>query len=266
VRNAIWEHPEIDFIGIDSYFNNLVAAAQADASGAYPDSTFINIMTNVWTNKLNNEILPYAAARKGGAGMPVAFTEVGYLPRNRTSLDPQQHFSGSQPIDSAEQIMAFNGLLNALDGRGEEFQFMDVWQWGMPGTDGSAWNMDTTLPANQPDNVPVSQWLASFVGTAVLPLAGDFNRDGQVDAGDYVVWRKDSGRFVLPYSGADGDGNGIIGAGDYNVWRANFGDMAGSGETASANVPEPLTGWLLVGMVGLNLLSLASRPRRVFVI
>jgi hypothetical protein len=245
VRDAIWEHPGIDFIGIDSYFTNMVSATQADSSGTYPNATFINTMTAAWNNKLDNEILPFAAARKSGEGMPVAFTEIGYLPRNRTSRDPQQQNSGSQPVDTDEQIMAFNGLVSALDGRSDEFHSFDVWQWGMPGSDGSLWNMDTTLPANQPNNVPAAQWLAQFVGTGVLPLAGDYNRDGEVDAADYVVWRKDSGKYVLQYSGADGDGDGIIDAGDFNVWRANFGATSG-GAGLVASVPEPATVWLLL--------------------
>jgi hypothetical protein len=250
LTTAIWEHPQIDFLGIDSYFQNMVTTAQADASGAYPDNTFINQMTTAWNNKLDVDtpgdsldgIMQFAAARKGGSGMPVAFTEIGYLPYNRTARTPQN--SSGQPVDTSEQIMAFNGLINALDGRGDKFQWVDVWQWGMPGSDGSLWNMDTTSPANQPNNIPASQWLAQFVGTAVLPLAGDYNRDGKVDAADYVVWRKDSGKYVLQYSGADGDGNGIIGAGDFAVWRANFGDAAGSGAGAGGSVPEPATVWL----------------------
>jgi hypothetical protein len=194
--------------------------------------------------------------------MPVAFTEVGYLPYNRTARTPQN--SSGQPLDTSEQIMAFNGLINALDGRSDLFQWMDVWQWGMPGSDGSLWNMDTTLPANQPNNVPASQWLAQFVGTAVLPLAGDYNRDGQVDAADYAMWRKNMGYFVLQYSGADGDGDGIIGTGDYGVWRANFGAAPGSGALASAHVPEPHTRWLLVGIIALNFLCLTRCHARGF--
>ena len=38
---------------------------------------------------------------------------------------------------------------------------------------------------------------------------GDYNRDGTVDAADYVVWRSGLG---TTYTQAD-----------YDVWRANFG-------------------------------------------
>ncbi len=255
VKTAIWDNPAIDFIGIDSYFKNLATTAQADASGAYPNATFINTMTAAWNNKLNNEILPYAAARKGGAGMPVAFTEVGYLPYNRTTVNPQN--SSGQAVDTDEQKMAFNGLINALDGRGDKFPAMDIWQWGMSGSDGSLWNMDTTVPANQPNNVPAAQWLASFVATGILPLAGEYNRDGVVDAADYVLWRKNSGKNVLQYSGADGDGSGIVDLVDYNVWRAHLG--AGSGVGAAVAVPEHATMWLILSA---TLIAGGCRGRR----
>jgi T5SS/PEP-CTERM-associated repeat protein len=62
-------------------------------------------------------------------------------------------------------------------------------------------------------------------------LPGDFNRDGKVDAADYVVWRK-----------TDGSQSG------YDNWRAHFGQTAGSGAGANENaaVPEPVTTVLLM--------------------
>jgi autotransporter-associated beta strand protein len=55
---------------------------------------------------------------------------------------------------------------------------------------------------------------------------GDFNHDGTVDGGDYVVWRKEVG---TKYTDAD-----------YDSWRAHFGQtyMPGSGTVLRA-VPEP---------------------------
>ena len=48
-----------------------------------------------------------------------------------------------------------------------------------------------------------------FMGTCPAEgLPGDFDGDGDVDAADYVVWRK---------RGADGS------AADYDTWRENFG-------------------------------------------
>ncbi len=247
IKNAIWNNPAIDFVGIDSYFTNLTTNAQSDASGSFPNSTFINTVTNAWNNKLNNTILPYAASLKNGAGMPVAFTEVGYLPYNRTTVNPQN--SSGQAVDTDEQRMAFNGLLNALDGRGDKFKAVDIWQWGMPGSDGSLWNINT-VNANQPNNTALAQYLASYLATRVLPLAGDYNRDGVVDMRDYVVWRANEGSYVLQYSGADGDGDGIVDANDYAVWRSNFGTSGAAAAATPGQVPEPATCWLLGGAIG----------------
>ena len=56
---------------------------------------------------------------------------------------------------------------------------------------------------------------------------GDFNHDGNVDAGDYVVWRNGFGPI---YSQAD-----------YEASRHHFGQIIGSGSSVDENssVPEP---------------------------
>ena len=67
-----------------------------------------------------------------------------------------------------------------------------------------------------------------------VPLPGDFNHDGTVDAADYVVWRKGIG--VAPTQP------------NYDLWRTHFGQAAVSGSSAGANaaVPEPTTLVLLM--------------------
>jgi hypothetical protein len=205
-------------------------------------------MTDAWNHKLDTQILPFAAARKGGAGMPVVFTEVGFLPYNRTIRNPQN--SSGQAVDTAEQIAAFNGLVNALDGRAGVFEAMHIWQWHMTGSDGSLWNIDPTLPANQPNNVPLGLWLSMFVNTDVLPLAGDYNRDGTVDAADYTLWRNSLGEFVANYHAADGNGNGIIDEADYETWKVNFGATESGGSMAPEAVPEPSSAWTLLSLLG----------------
>lgn len=90
-------------------------------------------------------------------------------------------------------------------------------------------------------------------------LPGDYNRDGRVDASDYVTWSQSFGSASLT---ADGNNNGLIDAGDYLVWRKNFGAVlpglvAGNG--SHGTVPEP-AGLALSTCV--TLLSLAARRRR----
>jgi hypothetical protein len=74
-----------------------------------------------------------------------------------------------------------------------------------------------------------------FSGTIVPPPSdpGDFNSDGEVDAADYVIWRRGAGSLF--------DGT------HYAGWRSNFGAHPGVGSAslAPAAVPEP-TGALLI--------------------
>lgn len=75
----------------------------------------------------------------------------------------------------------------------------------------------------------------------IAGVPGDFNRDGIVDAADYVVWRRAQGTTLqLPNDGGIG---GTVGAAHYNLWRAGFGN-SGVGAAASwpfgdLDVPEP---------------------------
>ena len=76
------------------------------------------------------------------------------------------------------------------------------------------------------------------------PSPGDFNQNGNVDAADYIVWRKGLGTTYVQA--------------DYDLWRAHFGETTvASGKTAA--VPEPAT-WLLV--LGATVL-LQNHRRRV---
>jgi len=72
-------------------------------------------------------------------------------------------------------------------------------------------------------------------------LAGDFNRNGAVDAADYALWRKMNGQQVARGASADGNGDGLIDNTDYQLWRSNFGNSSSGGGAMGGNetVPEP---------------------------
>lgn len=254
VTNNIWSHPEINYVGIDSYFRfesgqYQVPASESDPIQTYPNENFIQLVANEWNQRLDGQILPFAA----GLGKPVVFTEQGYQHHNGTSRNPQIE-SGS--VDTAEQIMAFEGLLRALDGRKDDFLAMHIWQWEMSGSQGSTWNINPAANANQLDNRPLAQWLSGWVRNQ---LPGDFNDDGIVDAGDYTLWRDSVGQAVTFFAGADGDGSGVINAADYDVWKANF-DAAPGGGSSLAQVPEPGTAGLM--LAGFAALAFARGSRR----
>ena len=71
-------------------------------------------------------------------------------------------------------------------------------------------------------------------------IFGDYNQNGEVDAADYVVWRKSLGSTGVPaFSGADGNGDTTIDQDDLAVWRRHFGQTipptgAGSGLSITA--------------------------------
>ena len=81
-------------------------------------------------------------------------------------------------------------------------------------------------------------------------LPGDFNSDGKVNAGDYVMWRKNNGT-----NNALANDNGLgtpIGPAHYNLWRANFGNPPGAGSGFGLTaVPEPSSVTLFVLSVAL---------------
>jgi hypothetical protein len=78
----------------------------------------------------------------------------------------------------------------------------------------------------------------------VIPgLPGDYNRDGSVDAADYVVWRKTMGQTGSGLA-ADGNHNNQIDSGDFDVWRATFGNTSGAGSLSP--VPEPSVSVLII--------------------
>ena len=88
----------------------------------------------------------------------------------------------------------------------------------------------------------------SVPGIVVVPLEGDYNSNGIVDAADYVWWRKN-----------DGTPTG------YNTWRTNFGrtEPAASGLEV-ASVPEPMSGVMgaIASMVFVGWTVLSGRSRR----
>jgi hypothetical protein len=83
-----------------------------------------------------------------------------------------------------------------------------------------------------------------WVGTAAdffaapSAAAGDFDGDGDVDAADYLVWRKSMGQTGHQLA-ADANGNGRIDDGDYDTWRENFGNIVSGGGPSQDVVPEP---------------------------
>ncbi|HEY3392709.1 MAG TPA: hypothetical protein VGK58_08375 [Lacipirellulaceae bacterium] len=70
------------------------------------------------------------------------------------------------------------------------------------------------------------------MGYPMANLFGDFNNDGDVDAADYVVWRKLLGTaYTTAY---------------YNIWRSSFGSTTARGVPVASALPELPTCTLLL--------------------
>ena len=174
VTNNIWSHPEINYIGIDSYFRfenspYLIPTSQSDPVQTYPNESFIQLVANEWNERLDGQILPFAS----GLGKPVVFTEQGYQHHNGTSRNPQNE-SGS--VDTAEQIMAFQGLLRRSTAARRTFRPCISGNGRWQGLRAAPGTSITLASSNQPDNRRLAIWLSRFVRNLV---PGDYNGDGR---------------------------------------------------------------------------------------
>jgi hypothetical protein len=98
-----------------------------------------------------------------------------------------------------------------------------------------------------------------------LPLPGDYNASGTVDAADYTVWRDHlTQSFDLHGENPDALTPGVVDAEDYAFWKSQFGQTFGSGAAASLQshnrtaqsptaVPEPATALMLLTALALRL-------------
>jgi enterochelin esterase family protein len=130
-------------------------------------------------------------------------------------------------------------------------QFLNIFQAnGTLGGDGSAANTMANIWTTRGydfDRIIANeghswgQWrgqLDSILTTLIGPqLTGDYNRDGHVDAADYLVWRKSLGADSLP--NRDPNNTGPISRADYNAWRSHLGESLQDSHQPQLQIPEP---------------------------
>lgn len=114
-------------------------------------------------------------------------------------------------------------------------------------------------------DVVASTIVRTNLSGVILP---DYNRNGRVDAADFVLWRKTDGQMGTGLV-ADGTGDGKVDQADYNLWRMHFGAVVGpgagtsadSGDLSSSAVPEPSCAVMLAAcaLFGLRRVQSASR-------
>ena len=108
--------------------------------------------------------------------------------------------------------------------------------------------------------------IRAFTFTLPAPsVSGDYNGNGVVDAGDYVVWKKHDGLTGgATKAQGDGTGDGNVTIDDYDYWRTRFGNTSGgsgTGGLATTAVPEPNTIVMLLMSLLISASSIARRVR-----
>ncbi|HEX3600316.1 MAG TPA: choice-of-anchor Q domain-containing protein, partial [Lacipirellulaceae bacterium] len=97
------------------------------------------------------------------------------------------------------------------------------------------------VPTNDQRGVPFTRVYGRRIDIGAFesqpnPLPGDFDYNGTVDSGDYLVWRIAETRYDPR---ADANGDGRVDDSDLAVWRANFGNAyAASAALVAAVTPQ----------------------------
>jgi hypothetical protein len=82
-------------------------------------------------------------------------------------------------------------------------------------------NRNTELLTQPQIAAALQSSFARPISISTGPVAGDYDRNGRVDASDYAIWRNTlNSRSNLA---ADGNGNGIVDQGDLSIWKMNYG-------------------------------------------
>jgi hypothetical protein len=162
----------------------------------------------------------------------------------------QLQASGALTLGGTLQVSLIN---NFIPSAGQQFNILD---WGSLAGTFSSLNLPTLSGLSWNFSQLYTTGVLSV--TTALTTPGDYNNDGNVDAADYVRWRKNTANAALP------NDNGLTTqAARFNLWRANFGNtiFTGSGsESSSSNVPEPAAG--VVAILTVWILGLMRPLRR----
>ena len=84
-------------------------------------------------------------------------------------------------------------------------------------------------------------------------VLGDFNRDGAVDAADYMLYRKQMNQTVPPGTGADANGDWVVDNADYLIWKSNYGQP-------QIQLPRPVASEPVSGLKERMVASLPDQP------
>ncbi len=269
-----WQHTQLltnsglDYVGLSAYYSVL---DRADANlvagiGEVSDSTYEKLVDN-WTGQLDR-----LSAFGSENGLSVVIQEFGAVQRNYAAVAPFAVTPGNwvdagspyqYSSDPQEQAALYESLIEALDGRAEEFESVVFWTWEHGASRGT--RSYVGAPAGTPQYIEAfaiwptdggaGQYLTNFLSTSVngpistvgIELLGteanDTLRGEQLDdllegfGGDDILFG-DAGDDELHGGGGNdqitgGEGNDRIFGGSYRdtIWGNEGNDTidAGSG-------------------------------------
>jgi hypothetical protein len=259
--NTIFENGSSTMLNADLLLDNSLTTVEvgADFAGGASlinsDGRTLRLLDGVVSADLAVEVKNQGTLDLGAATTAGQVTALGYQQDATGVLQIELGGAGLDDFDrmNLTGVAGLNGTLSlsliggfdATIALGSTFNVLSA-AGGVGGTFASV-IQPATMPAGLLFDVIYDPTQVQLL--VVAQLLGDYNRNGVVDASDYVVWRDTLGQLGAGLA-ADGDSDGTIDQDDYDVWRAHFGQTASSGASASASasaaIPEPGTLVLLL--------------------
>jgi hypothetical protein len=217
----------------------------------------------------NNVPLPISAAADGFVGIMLMTTTPG--------MSLQLVLDSTNP-STLNGLRASTSQSIISDGEWHLYQWsLDAGDWGpFPSVAGSigalpngtAWinslliqgvNLDADIYFDSVMYNPLGSLIAMTLppGSPVSVIPGDFDNDGDVDGGDFVIWQANFPKAnSATRAMGDADGDGDVDGADFVVWQTNYPTSA-----VPALVPEPPTVWMAIFTIGI--FAAANRFRAV---
>lgn len=232
----------------------------ADAVNYFGSAPAISLQTSVNGNDADSPPGPTIAAGSS-ATFDYVLTNTGNVAIKGVVVADDNGTPGNAGDD-------FNPIFTGGDSNGDNLLDLgETWTYTAART-AIAGQYTNISSASGLDNI--SQIVNSSDSTSYfVPANADFNKDTNTDAGDYVLWRKNSGiTSGATLSQGDANGDGMVDSIDYDAWRSQFdapteGGGSGAGFSVSAasfEAPHAESDVVATGASALQ--SDATAPRR----
>ena len=179
-HTALLTNSGLDYVGISAYFSVLdrADAGLVSGIGEVSDDTFQKLVNN-WNGQLDR-----LSAFGSENGLAVVIQEFGAVQRNYAAVAPfavtPGDFVGNGSLnqfaaDPAEQAALYESLIEALDGRAEEFESVVFWTWEHGASRGTRSYIGAPAGTTQyieafaiwPTDGGAGEYLSNFLSTAV---------------------------------------------------------------------------------------------------